>query len=305
MGRILIIIFPRVARFVTGARLFSYIKAMMTYREVTERISDIGRRGAETGSIGRSEYGSEIPFIKIGRGKPTIIVTAAIHARENVTASLALDMAEYARESAADGSLYFLPMLNPDGARLIEEGAAAFGQKSAEFLLRVNGGDRDFSLWKANGQAVDLNVNFAARWGEGSLNRFVPSPESYVGKQPFSAAETRALRDFTLSAKPDCTLSLHAKGRVVYWYFHQSGEVKARDRRIAEFIASETGYALGEAYTTSAGGYKDWCVEKLGIPAFTIEVVSDYLRHPLPDDALAASEKAALVPLPVRLLREL
>ena len=293
MERILILIFTRVARFVTGARLFSYIKSMMTYREVTERISDIGRRGAETGSIGRSEYGSEIPFIKIGQGKPTIIVTAAIHARENVTASLALDMAEYARESAADG------------ARLIEEGAAAFGQESAEFLLRVNGGNRDFSLWKANGQAVDLNVNFAARWGEGSLNRFVPSPESYVGKQPFSAAETRALRDFTLSAKPDCTLSLHAKGRVVYWYFHQSGEVKARDRRIAEFIASETGYALGEAYTTSAGGYKDWCVERLGIPAFTIEVVSDYLRHPLPDDALAASEKAALVPLPVRLLREL
>ena len=280
MGRILILIFPRVARFVTGARLFSYIKSMMTYREVTERISDIGRRGAETGSIGRSEYGSEIPFIKIGQGKPTIIVTAAIHARENVTASLALDMAEYARESAADGSLYFLPMLNPDGARLIEEGAAAFGQESAEFLLRVNGGNRDFSLWKANGKAVDLN-------------------------EPFSAAETRALRDFTLSAKPDCTLSLHAKGRVVYWYFHQNGEVKARDRRIAEFIASETGYALGEAYTTSAGGYKDWCVERLGIPAFTIEVVSDYLRHPLPDDALTASEKAALVPLPVRLLREL
>ena len=78
MERILILIFPRVARFVTGARLCSYIKAMMTYREVTERISDIGRRGAETGSIGRSEYGSEIPFIKIGRGKPTIIVTAEV-----------------------------------------------------------------------------------------------------------------------------------------------------------------------------------------------------------------------------------
>lgn len=275
---------------------------MITYSEISEKTENLGRAGAETGSIGSSEYGAAIPFIKVGTGSPVIIVTAAIHARENPTASLALDMADYAMKANFSGTLYFIPIVNPDGALLIEYGAAAFGEEPAGFLRRINGGKNDFSLWKANGKAVDLNVNFDARWGQGRQNRFTPAPENHVGKFPFSAAETRALRDFTLAVNPDCTLSLHAKGRIVYWYFHQSGETKVRDRRIAGFIAAKTGYALGSGFTDSAGGYKDWCVEKLGIPAFTIEVASDYLSHPLGDDALTPGERAALIPLPVKLL---
>lgn len=278
---------------------------MITYSEITERTERLRRAGAETGVVGYSEYGAAMPYIKIGEGKPAIIVTAAIHARENITASLALDMAEYAIGGSFVGTLYFLPIINPDGARLIEYGAGAFGAENAAFLLKTNGGNADFSLWKANGKAVDLNVNFDAGWGEGRQNRFAPAPESYVGERPFSAAETRALRDFTLAVRPDCTLSLHAKGRVVYWYFGQKDETKTRDRRLAEFIATTANYSLGAGLTDSAGGYKDWCVEKIGIPAFTIEVASDYLSHPLPDNALTPDERAALVPLPVRLLPEL
>lgn len=275
---------------------------MITYSEITKRTKNLGRLGAKTGSIGSSEYGYTIPFVKVGTGSPVIIVTAAIHARENLTASLALDMADYALKTKYTGALYFIPIVNPDGALLIEYGETAFGEENADFLLRVNGGKTDFSLWKANGKAVDLNVNFDARWGQGRQNRFTPGPENYVGKSPFSAAETRALRDFTLAINPDCTLSLHAKGRLVYWYFHQSDKAKVRDRRIAGFIADETGYTLGSGFTDSAGGYKDWCVETPGIPAFTIEVASDYLSHPLGDDALTPGERAALISLPVKLL---
>lgn len=275
---------------------------MIIYSEITKRTENLGRLGAETGSIGSSEYGHAIPFIKVGAGSPVIIVTAAIHARENPTATLALDMAEYALKTQFSGTLYFVPIVNPDGALLIEHGETVFGTENAGFLRRINDGKTDFSLWKANGKAVDLNVNFDAKWGQGRQNRFTPGPENYVGKSPFSAAETRALRDFTLAVNPDCTLSLHAKGRLVYWYFHQTGETKKRDLRIAAFIAAETGYTLGSGFTDSAGGYKDWCVEKLGIPAFTIEVASDYLSHPLGDDALTPGERAALIPLPVKLL---
>lgn len=278
---------------------------MITYSEITDRTEGLRRNGAKIGTIGYSEYGAAIPYIRIGEGKPIIIVTAAIHARENITAALALDMAEYAAGAEFVGSLYFIPIVNPDGARLTETGADAFGAENAAFLLKANGGNPDFSLWKANGKAVDLNVNFDAGWGEGRQNRFAPGPESYVGERPFSAAETRALRDFTLAVKPDCTLSLHAKGRIVYWYFRQRGEVKARDRRLAEFIAENIGYSLGADFTDSAGGYKDWCVEELGISAFTVEVASDYLSHPLPDDALTPDERVALVSLPIKLLAEL
>ena len=36
----------------------------------------------------------------------------------------------------------------------------------------------------------------------------------------------------------------------------------------------------------SVGGYKDWCIEKLGISAFTVEVGKDSYAHPLGESAL-------------------
>lgn len=36
----------------------------------------------------------------------------------------------------------------------------------------------------------------------------------------------------------------------------------------------------------SAGGYKDWCVEKLKLPAFTVEVGKDEWKHPLDERVL-------------------
>lgn len=99
------------------------------------------------------------------------------------------------------------------------------------------------------------------------------------------------MRDFTLEVEPDLTISYHAKGRLVYWYFGQSGEAKERDRRIASEAAKTLGYSLGAAFTDSAGGYKDWCVSALGIPALTIETVRDTLAHPLPENALTEAEK--------------
>ena len=55
---------------------------------------------------------------------------------------------------------------------------------------------------------------------------------------------------------------------------------------LAEKIAQTTGYPLADA-KGSAGGYKDWCIQTLKIPSFTIEVGKDEFLHPLGMDALA------------------
>ena len=61
---------------------------------------------------------------------------------------------------------------------------------------------------------------------------------------------------------------------------HQSEENITRDRLIGEKLSEITGYPL--IFTeNSTGGYKDWCIEKLSISAFTIEVGSDKYKHPL------------------------
>lgn len=148
-------------------------------------------------------------------------------------------------------------------------------------LIALNGGSEDFSLWKANIDGVDLNTNFDARWGEGAQNVFVPSAAGYVGEFPFSARESLALAEFTSKIKPLVTLSYHLKGEEIYWEFGQKSHRRFRDLRFAQAISRYTGYKIVNELP-SAGGYKDWCVEKFRIPSFTIEVGNDKFSHPFP-----------------------
>lgn len=245
-----------------------------------ERLS---RLGAAVVSIGKSVFGREIVRITVGGGRPKIIVTGGIHARENVTVRLAVEAAREAIKNGFPGTAHFVPMLNPDGAAIAAR----------------RGGE----LWKANGRGVDLNVNFDARWGTGKQNVFAPAPENYVGEYPFSEPETRAIRDFTLAERPDFTISYHAKGQVVYWYFHQRGAALCRDERIARELCEKLGYRQGEASTDSAGGYKDWCVEKLGIPAITVEVGADALDHPIEYGDIPPAERERNIALPAAAAR--
>ncbi len=247
---------------------------MYTYSRLEKDISSLRGAGVSTGSIGKSLCGSDLFFVHDGpcEGKQ-VIVTGGLHARENGSCALVMRQAFRFAEAELPVGFYFLPMLNPDGAILLEKGAE--GLPNAEWLKKVNGGD-DFSLWKANARAVDLNVNFPARWGMGKGNKFKPAPHGYIGAFPLSEPETRSLCAFTQKVEPAFTVSYHELGREVYWEFDGSDR---RDRSIAAFIASYLSYTLVDGDLGSAGGYKDWCVTR-GIPAVTIELGSDALTHP-------------------------
>ncbi len=231
--------------------------------------------------IGESLFGRSMYAMKIGEGAPCGIVQCAMHGREWITARLALRQYEI---GVAKGSCWFIPLVNPDGALLSQRGISTAPLDSWEGLIDVNGG-RDFSLWKANGRGVDLNVNFSAEWGKGIKNVRKASAENYIGRYPFSEPETIALKQFTEKVKPHYTISYHTKGEEIYWYFKQSTRTCLRDKRLAEKISQRNGYPLVEV-KGSVGGYKDWCIETLQIPAFTIEVGKDMYKHPLGEDAL-------------------
>ncbi len=180
-----------------------------------------------------------------------ILAVYAVHAREWITARLAL---KHLKKGVKRGGVWIIPLLNPDGAEISQSGR---------------------SLWKANARGVDLNCNFDADWGSGRLNTKVRGAENCIGDFPFSEPETCALRDFTLKVKPYATLSFHTKGGEIYWEYGGRG-----DRRGAEIISSATGYTVKRIFG-SAGGYKDWCISRLHIPAYTIECGQDGLRHPI------------------------
>ena len=219
--------------------------------------------GGEKGVIGFSLFNNPILFFAVEKTpSPVIIVQSAIHAREYITAYLSLYLAEDFKKRGRKGKVYFIPIANPDGVKI------ALAQNP---------------LYKANGRGVDLNVNFDAGWGTGEKNLNVAGAENYIGESPFSEPETKALRDFTLSVRPNATVSFHSKGEEIYYGYKDLASEK--DERIACALGNASNYAVKKS-TGSAGGYKDWCVDKLKIPAFTVEVGSDGLSHPIGKAAL-------------------
>lgn len=277
---------------------------MFGYDDLLEEMGKFNKFGVETGVVGETELKQYIPYLFVGKKNGNyMIVQAAMHAREHLTSLMTVCLAKHLLKNPRlplDGGIYFVPMSNPDGVRLCQEGVGFVADKQRKSnLLKINGGS-DFSLWKANADGVDLNVNFDADWGEGTQNGFYKASGNYVGKAPFSAAETRALRDFTLKIQPLVTLSYHLKGEEIYWEFGQRSHRRMRDKRYAEAISRYTGYPL-VTLTGSVGGYKDWCIRRLKIPAFTIEVGNDKFSHPFPYGELSAIVRQNL-DLPRRLL---
>lgn len=225
-----------------------------------------------------------------------MLVQAGMHGREWINVQILMAQIEdYLAKDMYDpmlerASFLFVPMSNPDGVRIAQEGAAwienAAYRALVERLIEESG--RSHTLWKANGRGVDLNRNFDAHWEDSRVIEGIEGPAyaHYPGPAPESEPETRALLALTEDYAPTVTLSYHSRGETIYWYFFQEGEALERDARLARRLLDLTGYAglaRGEDLTvTSFGGYKDYCVETLGIPAFTIETGASAWGIPVP-----------------------
>ena len=142
------------------------------------------------GVIGYSYQGRPIYYFVVRRTpRPIIIAQYAIHGREYITTHLAIEQIKYFLKKGKVGSVYFIPMLNPDGVYIAN-------YKNC--------------LYKANARGVDLNVNFDARWGKGKLNERFSGSQNFIGKYPFSEKETLSIKNFTLNINPDMTVSYHS-----------------------------------------------------------------------------------------------
>lgn len=274
------------------------------------KISELKNIGLEPTIYGYTTLGQPMYVYKLSkrvdyRHRPTkVLVQAGIHAREYITTFLLFSMLEYYnvriyRELSMlnrerknnylnlNYELYFAVNTNVDGFRLCVSGLDFIkDEKIKKNLIDINQGNLDFSLFKANANGVDLNVNFDARFGQGKNNVKHKNSENFIGAYPNSEIETQNLVSLTEKIKPDITLSYHSKGEEIYYQFFQSGEQKLRDEKIAKIIQRTTKYKIKNVENSSAGGYKDYCIEKFKIPAYTIEVGNDSLSHPLSLDKL-------------------
>lgn len=257
----------------------------MTYQELINQILQLQEEGLEIFNAGKSILGKNLLATHVGEySGPQIIIQAGIHAREYITTSLLVEQARNLHNNnlVSGGGIYFLFLTNPDGAEISLDGIDVVNcEIQRNYLIQANNGNLDFSKYKANINLVDLNTNFDANWGGGSQNLFCPNTENFVGFYPNSEREVRSLIDFTLKNRPLITISYHSKGNVIFYGFEGESDTDIeRDRKIGEALSESTGYPL--IFTeNSTGGYKDWCINTLKIPAYTIEVGDDNLEHPL------------------------
>lgn len=278
--------------------------------DIKKLAADFG--GLEWGSIGQSRWGKELFYIRLGHGKKKISYNGAHHGMEWITSVLLMKFAgDYLlaeKEKCSLGgfsvealsekaSLYIIPMVNPDGVEL-----AALGKipswvdgEERKFLLNCNGSP-DFGRWQANGAGVDLNHNYDAMWErskalENEYGVYGPGPTRYSGPSPLSEPESSALANFTLEKDFEIAIAFHSQGKVIYQGF--CGKEPPVSMKIARAFEKISPYRLErEEGIASVGGYKDWFVDKLGRPGFTVEVGEG--RNPLPARDLPAIYKETL-----------
>jgi len=238
-------------------------------------------------TIGRSEDNRNIYSLSafFAASRPWVIIQASIHAREHLSTDLCIMFAQmiesnYEYYKSNYPNICFIPMCNPDGVEITFKGKKAINdsklKKQVESFLHNN----DFRMYKSNARGVDLNNNFDAKWNN-HIGSKGPGFQGYKGESAFSERESLVLASITLCLKPIFTISLHTKGEEIYYDFYQTEEIKSRDKKIAEMISNINGYKIKSTERVSFGGYKDWCIQMLKIPALTIELGRDEYIHPV------------------------
>ena len=259
----------------------------MKYAELLKRLAHLDKN-YKVKVIGKTKFNRKIFAVEkiLDKSFSTAIFISSIHARENITTDLIFEMIEKGLFDKIDKfNLAFLVMANPDGVEIQSGNFKEFTKRHQKKVVEMNGGNTDFSMWKANALGVDINNNFDANWGT-NAHSLEPSSQGFVGKKPFSERETKAIAKYTKKMNPFITVSYHTKGEEIYFNFFQDKIRLLRDEKIAKKFQESTGYKLRNVEKISSGGYKDWCVGKLKIPALTIEVGSDNLSHPLTKEYL-------------------
>ena len=247
--------------------------------------------------LGNTIDGRQLYHVVVGNPSAPhkILVHGGIHAREYISSQVVMREIVALLEMQQNGWLYhgqsvatllqntcihFVPMVNPDGITLVQGGIDALNTQAAKtMVMSMAAQDQVTDLatylrkWKNNINGVNLNRNFDAFWQEATPKVDHPSNMFYKGTGPESEVESKALANLCRQLMPDYTISYHTQGRVIYWYFGETGNYKAKGQYLANVVHQNTGYTISDTWSqTDAAGFKDWAVQKLDIPSVTIEL---------------------------------
>ena len=269
-------------------------------------------------SIGKSERGRDIWVAKVSdnvavdESEPEVMVDALHHARERLTLEQALYLLKtLTRDYASDPAvravvdsreIWIIFSVNPDG-----------------HVYDLGG--NPYRLWRKNRQptpgsrfvGTDLNRNYDYRWGCCGGSSSNPAAWNYRGPAPFSAPETRVVRDFVNSRVIDgrqqirVHLTFHTNGEQVLWPYGYTKRDVPSDMTLDDYrtfvtighrMAARNGYRpmqSSDLYVTD-GDEIDWMYGRHRIFSFTWELYptqtpSDATDHYSPDEIIARETK--------------
>ncbi len=242
--------------------------------------------------IGTTYENRDIVLAKISKdvstadSKPAMLYTGSIHAREWVGHELALKFIEYVidnhnidpalEKSLEISTLYIVPCLNPDGYEYSR---------------------KHFSFWRKNRRknydgsyGVDLNRNFSI----GFTKIANTSSNVYGGEEPFSEAETSAIKDF-VDTHENITIAFdyHSQGNVFFpaHKFMHEAEINGTDMNVlcanmndefSKVTGRKYGIHRGKPPTALISGSGREYYYSKGIIAVVVEVgtknIPDYMK---------------------------
>jgi g-D-glutamyl-meso-diaminopimelate peptidase len=239
-------------------------------------------------TAGYSAEGRELPLLRLGTGRASLLCCGAHHAREYITSACLMYTVEvYARAAAmnkrlgghdmakllADGSMYVMPMVNPDGVALAQGGLKAVQQpESVKKMALVR---PSYCEWKANVNGVDLERHYPALWDKRYMPIDTPASELYSGGEPGAEPEVRAVIRVCRSHAFRAALSFHAKGESIGCADAATAEKTPDAPALAQRLADASGYALlpmNDNPGIFAASFETWFREAFLRPALLIRV---------------------------------
>jgi g-D-glutamyl-meso-diaminopimelate peptidase len=243
-------------------------------------------------TIGYSVMNQPIYAFTAGSGKKEVFYSGGWHANEWMTSKFLCEWLDHLAEASADEAslfgydaaallkevtLYVVPMVNPDGIELVQQGNYP-NHPFCEKIRHINRGGEMFDHWSANIRGVDLNHQWPAGWQkEADESPDRPWPRHYSGKAALTEPEALAVFNFTNRRRFDYVIAFHSQGQMIFWGYKgfeppESKEMVHRLSRNSSYVPIHT--------ADSDGGYKDWFIQNTGRPGFTVELGTG--TNPLP-----------------------
>jgi Zinc carboxypeptidase/Immune inhibitor A peptidase M6 len=280
-------------------------------KEEFEQAADDNPKITKLVTYGETINGEEIIALKVSKNadkdrdgkKPAVLYLGAQHAREWITPEMIRRLMHHFLDGYEDGDktirrlvdkneLWFVPVANPDGYDWSFEPGQRLWRKN----LHDNNGDGLITP----GDGVDLNRNFATKWGydnEGSSPDF--GSETYRGASPGSEPETQALDSFADRVGFEFFVNYHSAAELLLYGTGWQVATPTPDDVIYEAMAGDDanpavpGYdpdISAELYTTN-GDTDTHMTELYGTLGFTPEMSTcEAASDSVPDDEWEAAD---------------